>query len=121
MRNHLYFLFLTLGIPLASPVLAAPSFLVPAKSRTVGDVLSMGAKIAGLGEKKVTLVVRVTATVTCADRDGRGSRRHVITVPRAIPDLRPEDGKVVFSVMARASRIHARGMPKGRCGSMACD
>ena len=77
---------------------ANPHFVGAPTFSTANGALTVSGKIAGLGNKDVTIVVQGTATVTCTNRGGNVPPGQTETVSGTVSNLRPENGQVTFSV-----------------------
>jgi hypothetical protein len=87
---------LTLSV---SPILAANVHFVSGPTfDTSNGALTVSGKLAGLGNRDVTIVVSGTATVTCTNRGGNVPPGQTETVSGTVSNLRPENGTVTFSV-----------------------
>ena len=82
----------------AVAVAANPHFVGAPTVSTANGALTVSGKIAGLGNKDVTVVVDATAVVTCENRGGNVPPGQTETVSGSVSNLRPENGQVVFSV-----------------------
>ena len=98
-RLGIAFLVMVLSIVPVSVVLAAnPHFVVGPTFSTVNGALTATGSIAGLGNKDVTIILTGTAVVTCTNRGGNVPPGQTETVSGTIENLRPENGRVNFSV-----------------------
>ena len=87
------------ALALVAPVAAAnPHFVSGPTFTTNGGRLTVSGKLAGLGNKDVTIIVEATGVTTCTNRGGNVPPGQTETVSGRISNLRPENGNVVFSV-----------------------
>ena len=90
---------------------ARPHFVSGPTFTANGGQLTVSGKLAGLGNKDVTIVVEATAVTTCTNRGGNVPPGQTETVRGSVTNLRPENGNVVFSVTTgRASNPCPRPM-----------
>src|SRR5947209_8545613 len=75
-------------------VAANPHFVSGPTFSTSNGALTVSGKIAGLGNKDVTIVVSAQATVTCTNNGGNVPPGQTQTVSGSVSNLRPENGNV---------------------------
>src|SRR5882762_7989052 len=90
------------GILLLSATMVAaahPHFISGPTFTASNGALSATAKIAGLGNQDVTVVLEATGVTTCRNRGGNVPPGQTETVSGQVSNLRPENGQVTFTVM----------------------
>ena len=88
-----------LAMAVVAPAVAARVHFVTGPTFTTsGGALTASGKLAGLGNKDVTIVLRATGVTTCTNRGGNVPPGQTETVSGTVSNLRPENGNVVFTV-----------------------
>ena len=85
-------------VPTTAVLAANPHFVTGPTFSTANGALTATGSIAGLGNQDVTIVLEGTATVTCTNRGGNVPPGQTETVSGTVENLRPENGRVNFSV-----------------------
>ena len=97
-----HFLIIALGILVASAaavVAANPHFVSGPTFSASGGALAAAGKIAGLGNRDVTIVLDATGVTTCRNRGGNVPPGQTETVSGQVSNLHPDNGQVSFTVM----------------------
>ena len=90
---------LLLSLALITPAAAARVHFVSGPTFTQnGGALTATGKLAGLGNKDVTIRLTATGTTTCTNRGGNVPPGQTETVTGTVSNLRPENGNVTFRV-----------------------
>jgi len=98
-RRRLLVVALAILIASVGAVFAAnPHFVGSPMFSASGGALTATGKIAGLGNRDVTIVLDATGVTTCRNRGGNVPPGQTETVSGQVSDLRPENGQVTFSV-----------------------
>ena len=98
-RPRLLVIALAILIASGSAVLAANPHFVSGPTFNANDgALTATGKVAGLGNRDVTIVLEATGVTTCRNRGGNVPPGQTETVSGQVSNLRPENGQVTFSV-----------------------